>query len=362
MRYLFIGPDEKHFDGKKANKIKKLISCLFDYEYMMVSSKERTVDVLIKPSTGFTTAVAHGILDYRKNNPDKPIRVLLLTEFSTDLAELPEKTQELFNSLGNGAVMNMVNVDDGCKVGGKAAYSNVVSLGIPVYYYDPNVKVDKTFEKEYKYIEKSHHEKINLFDNFKGEAYSKDGVRKKATGLTYSYRLNTTLPNGKKLTEEWSNFVTTYHARSARAKRLVDAMWQDVEKNDITLTELFNEYIETKGATPALQTKYKQYHSALIVGKGQGDVPIWRFAQEDKDTLNLVSAHGSFHGFKLRYATDSRYKEDSYYDEDDDYHRHYLTDEYKQGFYAMLSNLFDYAYLKGYIRYQPLMLFDISKL
>ena len=28
----------------------------------------------------------------------------------------------------------------------------------------------------------------------------------------------------------------------------------------------------------------------------------------------------------------------------------------------MLSNLFDYAYHRGYIAYQPLLLFDISKL
>ena len=340
--------------------IKKLVGLLFDYEYSVTSAKERTLEVLIKPSTGFAAVVANAILDYRENNPNKPIRVNLITEFSTDFAELPEKTQELFKSVGTGSVGYMVYVGDGGKTGSKAAYSDLVGGSIPVYYYDPIVKVDKVFEKEYKHIEEIRHEKINLYDNFKGEAYSQDGVRKKANGLTYSYRINTTLPNGKKFSEEYSNFVTIYHARTAREKRLMNAMWQDVEKTDITMTELFDEYIETKGDTPALQTKYKQYHSAFIVGRHMGEQKVQDLVHGD--STSTASLHARCYVFSIKHATDSRYKEDGYYDENDKWHYRKLTNEYKQGYYAFLNNLFDYAYQQGYISYQPLMLFDISKL
>lgn len=357
MRYVFIGPDEKHFDIKKSNKIKKLVGLLFDYEYSVKSAKERILEVILKPSTGFTTAVANGILDFRKNNPDKPIRVFLLTEFSTDFAELPEKSQELFKSLITGSVECIVYVDEGNKTGGKAAYSGVVSRGVPVYYYDPNVKVDKVFEKEYKYIEEITGEKINLYANFNGEAYSQDGVRKKANGLTYSYRINTTLPNNQKFSVEYSNFVTIYHARKARTMRLLEAMWQEVEPNHITLSELFEEYIATKGDTPALQVKYRQYFNAHVVGSGSDKNELSEYTPSDYQVLsNLIRR------FSLQYKEDGRYMDSSQYDEEGNYIRKKsLSTQYRQGYYTMLSNLFDYAYLKGYISYQPLYLEDIEK-
>lgn len=373
--YLFLGPAEKYFDSKSGSKVKKLVKALIDYEYLMNPKLGSTVSgaflVRVKPNTGYATAVATAILEYREQNPDKPVRVELVSEYSTDFDELPEKTQLLFKKLvgeDNFHVMVQSVVKDGAKTGGKAAYSNILNGSIPVVWYDPNSKVDKAFEKEYRNAEsRILFEMINLFNNSTGEAYSKDGVRKKAASLTYSYRINTTLPNGEKLTEELSNFVTVQHAQEARNKRLVDAMWQEVEPNPITLSELFNEYIETKGDTPALQTKYKQYYSAMIADH-IGNLKVQSLAHglesatlSIRDNTNPVAVGGRLSAFSLRNATDGRYKEEIYFDDDGNYHRRYLSEDYKQGFYAMVNNLFDYAYLKGYIHYQPLVLVDISK-
>ena len=272
LPYLFLGPTDKYFDNKSGSKVKKLVKALFDYEYFINPDLGSTVFdkfwVRVKPNTGYATAVANAILEYREQNPNRPVYVELVSEYSTDFEALPEKTQLLFKKLvgeDNFRVKAEVIVQEGVKSGGKAAYSNILNGSIPVVWYEPGAKVDKAFEKEYRNAEtRFRYEMIDLHDNLSGEAYSKDGVRKKATSLTYSYRINTTLPNGKKLSEEWSNFVTIRHALNARNKRLVDAMWQEVEPNPITLSELFEEYIATKGDTPALQTKYKGYFSALI--------------------------------------------------------------------------------------------------
>ena len=374
-RYLFLGPDEKHFDNKSGSKVKKLVKALFDYEYFMnpdLGKNHHEVFVVrVKPNTGYATAVATAILEYREQNPNKPVAVELVSEYSTDFDELPEKTQALFKQLVGEDFRVMVQsvVKDGIKTGGKAAYSDILNGTIPVVWYAPNSKVDKAFEKEYRNAaSRSHFDMINLYSNTTGEAYSKDGVRKKAASLTYSYRINTTLPNGKKLTEEWSNFVTVIHALDARTKRLVDAMWQDVEKNDITLNELFAEYIETKGDTPALQTKYKQYYSALILDY-VGNLAVQSLAHGlDSATLSIrdnatsYAARGRLSSFSLRRAMDGRYDTERLYDEDGRYRIPGLSEAYKQGFYAMMNNLFDYAYQRGYIHYQPFMLFDIDKL
>lgn len=374
-RYLFLGPDEKHFDSKSGSKVKKLVKSLIDYEYLIYpdwgKNRHEAFVVRVKPNTGFATAVANAILEYREQNPDKLVAVELVSEYSTDFEELPEKTQALFKKLyGSDDFRVLVQsvVKDGVKTGGKAAYSDILNGNIPVVWYDPNSKVDKAFEKEYRNAEsRFQFDMINLFNNSTGEAYSKDGIRKKAASLTYSYRINTTLPNGEKLTEELSNFVTVQHAQEARNKRLVDAMWQEVEPNPITLSELFNEYIETKGDTPALQTKYKQYYGALISDSlGKDKVQTLVHGHESatrtiRDNTNPTAIRGRLSAFSLKYATDGRYKEDGYYDENDSYKRRYLSEDYKQGFYAMVNNLFDYAYLKGYIHYQPLVLVDISK-
>ena len=375
LPYLFLGPTEKYFDKKVGSKVKKLVKALFDYEYFMnpdlgKNSLEQ-LDVRVKPNTGYTTAVATAILEYREQNPNRPIRVELVSEYSTDFEELPEKTQILFKQLvgeDNFRVKVQVQVKDGIKTGGKAAYSDILNGSIPVIWYEPGAKVDKSFEKEYRNVEtRFRYEMIDLHDNLSGEAYSKDGVRKKAASLTYSYRINTTLPNNTKLTEEWSNFVTVRHALNARAKRLVDAMWQDVERNPITLSELFEEYIATKGDTPALQTKYKGYFSALIPEYlSKEKVQSLAHGTETstislRDNATLTSVRSRVSSFSLKYVTDGRYKNEGYYDESDSYHRRYLSDDYKQGFFAMVNNLFDYAYQQGYIHYQPFLLVDISK-
>ncbi len=374
-RYLFLGPDEKHFDSKSGSKVKKLVKALIDYEYLIYpdwgKNWHEVFVVRVKPNTGFATAVANGILEYREQNPDKPVAVELVSEYSTDFEELPEKTQLLFKKLvgeDNFRVRVENVVKNGVKTGGKAAYSDILNGNIPVVWYDPNSKVDKAFEKEYRNAEsRFQFDMINLFNNSTGEAYSKDGVRKKAASLTYSYRINTILPNGEKLTEELSNFVTVQHAQNARNKRLVDAMWQEVEKNDITLNELFQEYIETKGSTPALQTKYKQYYNAFIASlHGEDKVQSLVHGLESatrtiRDNTNPVAVGGRLSLFSLRNALDGRFSEYNLYDEDGNFRPRYLSEDYKQGFYAMVNNLFDYAYLKGYIHYQPLVLVGNSK-
>ena len=375
LPYLFLGPTEKYFDKKSGSKVKKLVKALFDYEYFINPELGTTVFdkfwVKVKPNTGYATAVAEAILEYREQNPNKPVFVELVSEYSTDFEELPEKTQLLFKKLvgeDNFRVKAEVIVQDGVKSGGKAAYSNILNGTIGVVWHDTNSKLDGAFEKEYRNAkERLGYKVINLFNNSKGEAYSKDGVRKKANGLTYSYRINTTLPNGKKLTEEWSNFVTVQHAQEARTKRLVDAMWQEVEPNDITLNEVFNEYIETKGSTPALQTKYKQYYRALVddIGKdkiqnvahGSGGVVL-----SDRDSATLYFVRARLHAFSKHNAIDCRYDISRLYDENGKYRIPSVSKEYKQGFYAMVNNIFDYAYQRGYIHYQPFLLVDVNTL
>jgi len=376
LPYLFLGPTEKYFDNKSGSKVKKLVKALFDYEYFINPDLGSTVFdkfwVRVKPNTGYATAVANAILEYREQNPNRPVYVELVSEYSTDFEELPEKTQTLFKQLvgeDNFRVMVQNVVKDGVKTGGKAAYSNILNGSVAVVWYDSEAKNDSAFEKEYRNAkEHTGYDIINLHDNAKGKTYSKDGVRKKAASLTYSYRINTTLPNGKKLSEEWSNFVTIRHALNARNKRLVDAMWQEVEPNPITLSELFEEYIATKGDTPALQTKYKGYFSALIPQYlSEEKVQSLAHGKESstisfRDNATLTSIRSRVSSFSLKYATDGRYKDEGYYDENDSYHKHNLSEDYKQGFYAMLNNLFDYAYQRGYISYQPFMLVDISML
>lgn len=375
LPYLFLGPTEKYFDKKSGSKVKKLVKALFDYEYFINPDLGTTVFdkfwVRVKPNTGYATAVAEAILEYREQNPNKPVFVELASEYSTDFEELPEKTQLLFKKLvgeDNFRVKAQVQVQDGIKSGGKAAYTNILNGTIGVVWYDSEAKNDSAFEKEYRNAkERIGYDIINLHDNAKGKTYSKDGVRKKATSLTYSYRINTTLPNGKKLTEEWSNFVTIRHAQEARTKRLVDAMWQEVEKNDITLTELFEEYIATKGDTPALQTKYKQYFNALVSDYDR-KLKVQTLAHGSvsatisiRDNTTPYSVRGRLGSFSLRRALDGRYDTYNLYNEDGSYRIPSLSADYKQGFYAFLNNLFDYAYQRGYISYQPFMLIDISK-
>ena len=335
-----------------------MVHYLFDYEFTVVDPTSNKLAVSIKPNTGFTTAVAEAILDYREEYPDRVIKISLFTEYKTDFEELPPKTQQLFDTLVgyDGSTYRKV-IPLGSKDAPKGVYAMIASQGVPVYYYDPDAKKDSTFMKELKWIVTTPR-CINLFENLSGQAYQGDGIRKKSTAMTYAYRINANLPNGKRLTEELSGFITTRHAKIARNKRLIEAMWQEVEPNDITLSELFDEYIDTKGSTPALQTKYKQYYNSFI-GEDAGSTKVQWFVDGRVEDY-LISS--KFYGFSLTLTTDSRYKEDGFYDEDNEWQHRYLTDAYKQGFYAMLSNLFDYAYHRGYISYQPLMLFDINKL
>ena len=83
--------------------------------------------------------------------------------------------------------------------------------------------------------------------------------------------------------------------------------------------------------------------------------------REQNPNATLTSVRSRVSSFSLKYVTDGRYKNEGYYDESDSYHRRYLSDDYKQGFFSMVNNLFDYAYQQGYIHYQPFLLVDISK-
>ena len=357
-KFAFIGPNEYSFDKKKSNKVKKLVHYLFDYEFSVVEPDSNSIGLSIKPNTGFTSVVAEAILDYQEKHPDKVFKILLFTEYKTDFEELPIKTQQLFDKLvGYDGTTYRKVMCMGRKENPKGVYSMMTSQGTPVYYYDPEAKKDSSFMKELKWIV-TPRKSINLFENLSGQAYQGDGIRKKSTAMTYAYRINANLPNGKRLTEELSGFITTRHAKIARNKRLIEAMWQDVEPNLITLSELFDEYIETKGSTPSLQAKYKQYYNSFI-GEDAGNTKVQWFVDCGVEEYLITS---KFHRFSLAVATDSRYKEDGFYDEDNMWKQRYLTDAYKQGFYAMLSNVFDYAYHRGYISYQPMLLFDISKL
>ena len=366
LKYLFIGPDEKHFDVKKANKVKKLVQSIFDYDFEV--EKSERVDIILKPSAGFTATVAESIVEYRKKNSESRFHVSMVSEFRSDFDNLTEEVQALFKGLCSGSVYSMVYDTDGKRYGSSTAYSNVVNKGnCIVFYYEEGSKVDKAFEKEYSHILKNCKEKINLADNFKGEDYKSSGVRKKAASLTYAYRINLTLPNGEKFTEEKAGFVVPTHAYYARTKRLVDAMWQDVNPNDITLTKLFEEFIKTKTDTPALQEKYKQYYKTWILDEKLGDVKLHHFWEADTIFRSLpIILRGRFIELSLEHRTDARYSEELQYEKSlecdgCDIENHYLSDKYKQGFYAMLSNLFDYAYQKKYIPYQPLLLIDLSE-
>ena len=361
-KYVFFGPDEKHFDSKRANKIKRLVGYLLDYEYFVSDSHTAEIPLVlyIKPATGFSSVVAEGIIEYRELNPDKPLRVKLITEYNSDYEELPAKTQALFDAFGGLLQTESIGlVKDGKKSGGKAVYSGVVKKGVPVFYYEPEMKLDKAYEKELRNaVEDSPLGYINLFDNFNGEDYKGDGVRKRASGITYSYRINTVLPNGKKFTEELSTFVTSSHASMARKKRLVNAMWQDVsDEVDLTLNDVFEEYLATKGDTPSLQTKYRQYFNAHVVGSGLDTNLIGRYAPKD-----LIIVDNLIRKFSLQYKNDGRSKHSPTYDEDGNYiKKKKIADKHRQGFYAMLSNVFDYAYQQGYISYQPMYLVDIER-
>ena len=359
LKYLFIGPDEKHFDVKKATKVKKLVQNIFDYECRV--QKKQEVEVVIKPSSGFTATVAEAIVEYCKENPNIQFYVGLVTEFEDDFKKLPEKVQDLFKGLTSGRVYSMSFEAHGKKYGVSTAYSEVVNSGnCTVFYYEEGSKVDKAFEKEYNHILKRHSDKINLAKNFNGEAYKNEGIRKKAASLTYAYRINLTLPNGEKFTEEKAGFVVPTHAMDARNKRLVDVMWQAVEPNELTVADLFNEYIETKADTKALQEKYRQYYSAIIEGREKGKMAKQKIQILASSDTSPLAVSSRFLGFRLKFGTDNRVK-NTQYDEDGDLILPYLSDKYKQGFYAMLSNLFDYAYQKKYIPYQPLLLIDLSE-
>lgn len=351
-RYLFVGPDEKHFDMKKSGKVKKLVYALLDFLVMKKESKffDFDFEIILKPTMGFTTIVAESIMEYREKHPEKEFKVKLKTELDSNFFELHEKTQTLFKTVAQSLdVAYCRSINYGSTRG--AAQELIAHNNAVVFYYEPESKVDKTFEKELKYIEaeKIILNRINFYDNQKGEEYTGtiEGVRKRANGLTYSYRINVKLPTGEKFTEEKANFVTAFQAKEAREIRLAEKMAQEVEPCELTFEEVVKEYIEGKKEQPALQKKYEQYYKSFIDGQFVAKYKLSSFAE-------LPFRLGNFSSLMLRYEKDARYKKGSE-------EAHYLTDKYKQGYYAFLSNVFDYAYLKGYIPYQPLLIVDLSK-
>ena len=343
QRYAFMGPNEHSFDKKNTNKIKKLVKYLFDYEFSKKVAAGSMLEISIKPNTGFTTAVAEAILDYQTEHPDRGIKIVLFTEYKTDFEELPTKTQQLFDKLVgyDGASVRRV-ICMGLKEAPKGVYSMMTSRGIPVYYYDPKAKKDSTFMKELSYIEIESH-RINLFDNLNGQSYQSVGVRKKSNGITYSYRINVNLPNGKKLSEELSCFVTATHASSHREKRLIEAMWQDIEPCELCLLDVVKEYLETKKEHPALYLKYKQYYASFLRMKRVSATLMSDYASTERLRNSLIL------GLRINDEYDGRRKDPSYLRDEDR-----LTPKYIQGYYAFLDNVFDYAYQKKYINYQPL--------
>ena len=356
-KYSFMGPNERSFDMKKATKVKKLVKYLFDFNFTVVDPNANKIAVSIKPYTGFTSVVAEAILEYKEKHPDKVFNITLFTEYKTDFAELPEKTQQLFDKLVgyDGSTPRKV-ICMGSKEHSKGVYAMMTSQGIPVYYHDPNAKKDSTFMKELSWIEIKRR-RINLFENLSGHPYTGDGIRKRSNAITYSYRIHAGLPNNQRLTEESAGYVTINHAQIARNRCLITAMWQKVEPNDVTVSDVFAEYIETKDNTPSLQIKYRQYFNSFIAHK----TGHWKIQHFTDGAIDPSVTQRTFRNLSLYSATDGRYKEDGFYNDENKWEKRYLTDEYKQGFYAFLSNLFDYAYQRGYIPYQPMLLVDTRK-
>ena len=352
-----MGPNEKSFDMKKTNKVKKLVKYLFDFQFNVADPNSDRIGVCIKPNTGFTSAVAEAILEYKEIHPNRKFIITLFTEYKTDFDELPKKTQQLFDTLVgyDGSTYRKV-ICMGVKEAPKGVYAMMTSQGTSVYYYDPNAKNDSTFMKELHWIELDNH-RINLFDNLSDKPYVGDGVRKKINSMTYSYRIHTTLPNNRRLTTESAGYVTINHAQFARNNCLLNAMWQEVAPNNITISDVFNEYIKTKSDTPSLQKKYRLYYNSFIAQK----TGHWRIQHFTDGAIDPFVTQRTFRNLSLFHATDGRYKEDGFYNNAGKWEKHYLTDEYKQGFYSFLSNLFDYAYRMKYIPYQPLLLVDTKK-
>lgn len=354
MNYMFIGASDKYFDAKLSGKVKKLVFHLFDYEFAM-QAEYNPLTVNIKPNTGFTTAVAKAILQYRKEHPDKIVRVGLYTEFSTDFAELPDVTQSLFRELrendgGDSFYVNsLINVAVHGKSGSKAAYSGVVA-GAPIYYLAPDAKVDKVFEKELKYIEEvSPSDRINFWDNLNGLSYEGSYVRKRSTSVTYSYRIALKLPNGESFRDEKAGFVTRHHAKQARDKVLMEKMLQTVVDCDLTFSLVAKEYIETQKNKKALYVKYMQYYNSFLQLQNTGSLHITQYAKEDRVPTGILR------GFEVNHAVDGRRSDDYYTGANG------LSEGYIQGYYAFLNNVFDYAYNQKYIAYQPLYFVELRK-
>ena len=352
--YLFLGPSEKYFDAKKGNKVKKLVKYLLDFIFAKNEDEDYLLRIGIKPNTGFNAYVAQGLIEYKEENPDKRIFFSFITEFNTDFAELPPKTQKLFEKLHSYNNDSRGFYIPCCSIKGiqKAKYGLISEFTSKVvYYYDDEAKKDKVLEGEYYHFQKKDESLlINFADNLDGRVYSKDSIRKRSSSIAYAYRVNIKLPNGDRFTDEKANFVTPEHAEYARRRVIKDFLWQEIEDNELTFSDVAREYIETKKGQKSLYVKYKQYYNSFLKDSRVEHESIMEFGSD-----NIMSS--SVLMFMIHNEPDGRRTNVSGARATKDNH---LSEKYIEEYYAFINNVFDYAYLKGYINYQPLYIHTLK--
>ena len=350
--YLFLGPSEKYFDAKKGNKVKKLVKYLLDFTFDKRGDYPYPLQIGIKPNTGFNSYVAEGLIEYKEENPDKRFWFRLITEFNTDFKELPPKTQELFEKLYSYTDNPKKFVVPYFSIKGKqkAQYGMMAAFGsCVVYYYDDKARKDKVLAGEYYHFENKSR-LINFAENLDGRTYSNGSIRKRASSIAYAYRVNVKLPNGDRLTGEKANFVSVEHAEYARRKFIKDSLWQEIEDNELSFGEVAREYIETKKGQKSLYIKYNQFYNSFIKDEQTEYEKIIDFGNDNIMSSSILQfmIHNEPDGRRIN-LDGSRATKDNH-----------LSEKYINEYYAFISNVFDYAYLKGYINYQPMYIHSLE--
>lgn len=346
-RILFIGPDEKHFSPMSKRSLEKAIYAYIDFEV----KNSPIIDLphfFIRPDTGFTYLVAQVLKGYMSKHPDVKVFVKLVSEFITDFKQLPLELQQFFYDMVRREADPENVMDYGYNVTAsmytttqsRTAYSEFFKGHEDIVYYCDNAgKINKRLQSELNAIS-SIGNKTNLFRTVSPEYFNLENIRKRVNGISYYYRINLKLPDGTPVTEENGGYACIKHAQYAREKRLREVLQQDVRVPEKTLDDVFSEYLETLGNKEALKKKYTSYMNALYNGPKDGKM----------ETFCKIEDLDKFLGFGTRV----RHYDKRFLPLNPNRHNHVISKAYLKGYFAFLMNLFDYAYVEGYISTQPL--------
>lgn len=161
------------------------------------------------------------------------------------------------------------------------------------------------------------------------------GIRKQAHSSRYSYRIHLRLPDGRKVNLEKGGFLTPEEAAVARCLKIEELTTNNPIITSKPFEEVFWEYIKSScSATPSLRKKYIAIYKNHVQ-KALGQIEVCE-------------------SFEALLSLKTKLCNSLVYDGRSNERQVFLSSSYISEIKAMLTNIYDYAFVQKYISSHPM--------